>query len=59
MSNENMSHIGIYFPKDILKRIDERRGRYYSRNRYFLKIAEEHLAKFESGIGDQQNETSE
>jgi hypothetical protein len=47
MSNENMVHVGIYFPKDTLKRIDERRGRYYSRNKYFLKIAEEHLNDIE------------
>lgn len=44
MSNENKTHVGLYFPRETLKRIDERRGRYYSRNMYFLKIAEEHLA---------------
>ena len=40
-----MVHLGLYFPKDILKKIDERRGRYYSRNRYFLKLIEEYLNK--------------
>ena len=38
-----MVHVGIYFPKDTIKRVDERRGRYYSRNKYFLKVIEEYL----------------
>jgi hypothetical protein len=41
MSNENMIRTGLYLPKDALKRIDERKGRYYSRNKYVLKVLEE------------------
>jgi hypothetical protein len=35
--------LGIVFPKETVKKIDERKGRYYSRNKYLLKIVEEHL----------------
>jgi hypothetical protein len=43
MSNETLVHTGIAFPRETLKRLDERRGRYISRNKYMLKIIEEHL----------------
>jgi hypothetical protein len=43
MSNANLVHTGIYFPRETLKKLDERRGRYISRNKYMMKIIEEHL----------------
>jgi hypothetical protein len=48
MSNPEYAHVGIYFPKDTLKAIDERRGRYNSRNRFLLRIVDDFLAKGDS-----------
>src|SRR3712207_1968368 len=42
MSNEVMIRARVYLPKETLRQIDERRGRYYSRNKYLLKVLEEH-----------------
>jgi metal-responsive CopG/Arc/MetJ family transcriptional regulator len=44
MSNEQqLVHTGIVFPSEIIKKLDERKGRYISRNKYMLKIIEEYL----------------
>jgi len=43
MGNDNLVHLGIVFPKETIKRLDERKGKYYSRNKYLLKIVEEYL----------------
>ena len=42
-NNPNVVHVGVVFPKETVKKIDERKGRYYSRTKYLLKIVEEHL----------------
>jgi hypothetical protein len=42
-----MAHVGIYFPRDTLKRVDKLRGKYYTRNKFLQKIVEEYLAKGE------------
>jgi hypothetical protein len=34
---------GLIFPRATLERVDKRKGRYMSRNKYILKIVEEHL----------------
>lgn len=43
MSNENLAHFGLTFPKELVRRIDVAKGKYLSRNKYILKILEEHL----------------
>lgn len=43
MSNENLAHFGLTFPKELVRRIDVAKGKYLSRNKYILKIIEEHL----------------
>jgi metal-responsive CopG/Arc/MetJ family transcriptional regulator len=53
-NNENMVHVGIYFPKETLKKVDERKGKYYSRNKYFLKIVEKHLNDENTTADDDQ-----
>jgi metal-responsive CopG/Arc/MetJ family transcriptional regulator len=45
--SEQLVRTGIAFPSGTLKKIDEQRGRYYSRNRYMLKIIEEYLSETE------------
>jgi hypothetical protein len=41
--NDEIANIGLHVPVEVIKRIDERKGKYYSRNRYVLKILEEFL----------------
>jgi hypothetical protein len=44
MSNkQQLVHTGIVFPSETLKKLDERKGRYISRNKYLLMLVEEHL----------------
>ena len=40
--NLTVQRSGIVFPKETIRKLDERKG-YYSRNRYMLKIIEEYL----------------
>jgi hypothetical protein len=56
MSNEAMIRYAFYIPKNSIKEIDQRRGRYMSRNKYLMKILEEHwteedqLTKYVEGL---------
>jgi gamma-glutamylcyclotransferase (GGCT)/AIG2-like uncharacterized protein YtfP len=44
MSNETeIYHLGLHVPGEVIKRIDELKGKYYSRNKYVLKIIDEFL----------------
>ena len=46
MSNStNKMHMALWFPKETIDRIDKHKGSYYSRNKYVLKVIEEHLKK--------------
>jgi hypothetical protein len=45
---ESYTHFGLYASRDFLKRLDTAKGPYYSRNRYIVKILEEHLNENES-----------
>ena len=38
-------HCGIAFPHETMKKLDERRGRYMTRNMYLLRIVEDYLDK--------------
>ena len=37
--------MALWFPKETIDRIDKHKGSYYSRNKYVLKVIEEHLKK--------------
>ena len=54
MSDQNLVHLGLLFPKETVNKIDERKGQYYSRNKYLLKIVEEHLNENENKSEDQK-----
>jgi hypothetical protein len=42
-NNPYVIHLGVVWPKEIVDRINTRKGKYISRNQYLLKIIEEHL----------------
>jgi metal-responsive CopG/Arc/MetJ family transcriptional regulator len=44
---EEFTHFGLYAPKEFLRRLDTAKGPYYSRNKYIIKIVEEHLNETE------------
>ena len=43
MSEQSLAHFGLTFPLEFVKRLDKAKGPYYSRNKFILKILEEHL----------------
>jgi hypothetical protein len=45
-------NLGLVWPGEFVKRIDERKGKYYSRNKFILKCVEEHLDEIEERISD-------
>jgi hypothetical protein len=48
LNDPNWAHFGLMFPRKFLQRLDEAKGPYYSRNKYILKILEEHLNENEN-----------
>jgi hypothetical protein len=48
LEGRDYTHFGLYVPRDFLRRLDEEKGPYYSRNKYILKILTEHLNENES-----------
>lgn len=38
----NFERFGFYAPRETIKEMDRRKGKYLSRNKYLLKIIEEH-----------------
>jgi hypothetical protein len=51
--------LGLVWPGETVKRIDTRRGKYYSRNRFILKCVEEHLDEIEARVKNQQKAMEE
>jgi metal-responsive CopG/Arc/MetJ family transcriptional regulator len=56
MMNNNKVQFGVTFPRDLLARIDNAKGKYLSRNKYILKILEESLDEKEQEGGPQKIE---
>jgi metal-responsive CopG/Arc/MetJ family transcriptional regulator len=51
MMDKKLVQFGVTFPRDLLARIDNAKGKYLSRNKYILKILEESLdEKEEVGV---------
>jgi hypothetical protein len=56
MSQTDVYHLGLHVPAEVIKKIDECKGKYYSRNKYVLKIIEEFLdGKQQSAQGEREN----
>ena len=47
-SRDGWSHSGIVFPDEVLRKLDDRKGKYLSRNKYLLQIVEDHLNEIEN-----------
>jgi hypothetical protein len=48
---QDLLHSGITFPRQTLKKLDQLRGPYLSRNKFMLKIIEEYLKEQEEQKG--------
>jgi hypothetical protein len=56
MSAQELARFGVTFPREFVKRLDTAKGPYYSRNKFILKILEEHLNENEQEKSTQLSE---
>jgi metal-responsive CopG/Arc/MetJ family transcriptional regulator len=46
LSQQEYKNLGVWAPSDFIKEIDAVKGKYYSRNKFVLKILEENLYRY-------------